>query len=212
MTPGRSNGPLVGGLLLIWLIVVSAGLAGLWRYAETPGPAATAAATWPDASHVMRDTHRPTLIVFAHPQCACSRASLGELSVLMTHVQHRVTVKVLFYRPSGAADNWVRSDLWQSAAVIPGVEVAIDENGNEASAFGAAASGQTLLYDASGHLMFSGGITAARGHAGDNAGRRALLSLLTGGDPATAHTPVFGCILKGAPAADPTMTSTRGTT
>jgi len=208
MTTGRSKERLVGGLFLAWLILVGAGLAGMWRYAETAGPAATASGMWPRASHVVRDARRPTLLVFAHPQCACSRASIGELSILMTHVQERVTAKVLFYRPSGAADAWVHSDLWQSAAAIPGVEVAIDEDGTEASVFGAAVSGQTLLYDAAGDLIFSGGITVARGHAGDNTGRSALLSLLTNTDATTARTPVFGCFLKGAPTTSPAMTST----
>ena len=49
-----------------------------------------------------------------------------------------------------------------------------DDDGAEARRFGAETSGQTLLYDARGALAFSGGITGARGHAGDNAGRASL--------------------------------------
>ena len=62
---------------------------------------------------------------------------------------------------------------YYSAAEIPGVEVVSDEDDAQSAAFGAAVSGQTLLYDREGRLIFSGGITAARGHAGDNAGRSA---------------------------------------
>ena len=36
--------------------------------------------------------------------------------------------------------------------------------------FGAETSGQTLLYDRDGRLLFSGGTTGSRGHDGDNAG------------------------------------------
>jgi hypothetical protein len=42
-------------------------------------------------------------------------------------------------------------------------------------------------------LLFAGGITAARGHAGDNAGRSAIETLLAGGRPGYDRTPVFGC-------------------
>ena len=70
-----------------------------------------------------------------------------------------------------------------------------DENGVDATVFDAATSGQTLLYDADGRLIFSGGMTGARGHSGDNAGRTALTALLTDGRSATSQTSVFGCLL-----------------
>jgi hypothetical protein len=180
---------------LVWLAVVVTGLGQLWVYAETPGPSATPPDPWPAASHIVRDTHRPLLLMFLHPQCPCSRASVGELALLMAHVQGQVTVKVLVYRPVTQEPDWEHTDLWTSAAAIPGVQVATDVTGSEAAIFGAAVSGQTLLYDRDGRLAFNGGITAARGHAGDNAGRGTLLSLLREGTASTSRTPVFGCLL-----------------
>jgi hypothetical protein len=186
---------LIAAAFLMWILVVGVGLGNLWAYAQTPGPAARASETWPSAAHLARDERRPTLVVFAHPQCPCSRATIGELSLLMTHAQQSVTTYVVFYRPSEAAAGWEETDLWRSAAAIPGVQVLPDEGGAEASAFGAATSGQTLLYDAGGRLIFRGGITSARGHSGDNAGRSAVLSLLHHGGSATSQTSVFGCLL-----------------
>jgi len=180
---------------LLWLLVVGAGLVKMWAYAQAPGPAAHASATWPLATRLVRDTHRPTLLVFAHPQCPCSRATIGELALLMTRAQNRVTAYVVFYRPLEAEAGWEQTDLWRSAAAIPGVHVARDDNGAEAAVFDAATSGQTLLYDAGGRLIFSGGITGARGHSGDNAGRSALTALLNGGRSVTSRTSVFGCLL-----------------
>jgi hypothetical protein len=84
-----------------------------------------------------------------------------------------------------------------SAAAIPGVHVISDERGAQARMFGALVSGQTLLYSATGSLLFSGGITGARGHEGDNPGRTVLTSMLTGQRADTVHTPVFGCYLHG---------------
>lgn len=53
----------------------------------------------------------------------------------------------------------------------------------------------SMLYGADGRLLFSGGITGSRGHSGDNEGRRAIVSLLTGEGAYKSDTPVFGCSL-----------------
>ena len=70
-----------------------------------------------------------------------------------------------------------------------------DVDGLEAARFGVQASGQTLLYGANGNLQFSGGITASRGHSGDNLGRSAIVALVTTGESTTNHTSVYGCSL-----------------
>ena len=67
---------------------------------------------------------------------------------------------VVFFKPSGTAEDWEQTDLWKSAAAIPGVAVSIDVDGAEAQRFQATTSGHTLLYDAEGKLLFSGGITS----------------------------------------------------
>ncbi len=139
--------------------------------------------------------------MLAHPHCPCTRASVGELARLMTRCEGLLTARVLFFEPPDAPEGWVRTDLWRSAAAIPGVDVLEDESGVEAGRFGATTSGQTVLYDVNGRLLFRGGITGARGHAGDNAGRSAIVSLLTGGTAGRMETSVFGCALQ-APRSD----------
>jgi hypothetical protein len=91
--------------------------------------------------------------------------------------------------------DWERTGLWDAASAIPGVTALRDEDGREASVFRAETSGQTFLYAPDGHLLFSGGTTGARGHAGDNAGRATILALLTNGTADRHGTPVFGCSL-----------------
>jgi hypothetical protein len=188
-------------LSIAWLIVVSLGLMKLWAYSNTPGPAATGGITWPNETSIPRDPEHSTLVVFAHPQCPCSDASIEELARLMAHVQGRVTVRVVFYRPAHAEAGWERTSLWNRAEAIPGVTVSADDDGRQAALFGAMVSGQTMLYDASGTLAFEGGLTYARGHAGDNAGSTAIASLLLKGQALTHHSPVFGCFLRESPAA-----------
>lgn len=135
------------------------------------------------------------MLVFAHPRCPCSRATLGELAVLMAQAHGRVQAHVWFYRPENLPPGWEKTDLWHSAAAIPGVSVACDVGGAEARHFHARVSGQTLLYAADGRCRFSGGITAARGHSGDNGGRSAVLALLDHAAMESVTAPVFGCAL-----------------
>jgi len=47
-------------------------------------------------------------------------------------------------------------------------------------------------------LLFKGGITSGRGHAGDNAGADAIALLLAAQDPGVRQTPVYGCSLVNA--------------
>lgn len=135
------------------------------------------------------------MVMMIHPHCPCSRASIGELALLMAEVPGRVNANVLFIKPHEFPEQWEKTDLWNSAARIPGVKFDVDDDAAEARFFGSQTSGQVMLYDINGQLLFKGGITASRGHSGDNDGRRAIVSLLTQHHEDRAETPVFGCPL-----------------
>lgn len=186
---------LLAFLLLLWLSVVGCGMALVWSYNYQAGEPAEAPAHWPKDSRIQPTSGQHTLIVMAHPKCPCTRATVEELSKLMTHTQGRLQTYVLFVKPKGTSEDWNRTDLWDSASVIPGVKVLIDDDGTEAGRFGAHVSGQTLLYDEKGSLVFRGGITESRGQVGDNAGRRAVEALVNEGAADRDQTVVFGCPL-----------------
>ena len=199
----RCRGALLVALGSLWAVLVGAGLKILANYETGPGEAGEAPLVWPAASRIERHAGRATLVMAAHPRCPCTRASIRELALLMAGCQGRVTATVLFIRPAGFEDGWERSDLWDSASAIPGVTVRSDDQGVEARRFGAKTSGQAVLYDADGRLLFSGGITGSRGHSGDNAGRSAIVALLTKGTAPRRRTSAFGCPLE-SPARPPT--------
>jgi hypothetical protein len=116
----------------------------------------------------------------------------------MARSQGRVAAHVVFFKPGKFTDDWTQTSLWWSAATIPGVTVHEDLDGGQARLFGAETSGYVLLYDTHGQLLFRGGITGGRGHAGDNAGENALVSLLAGKNVNLKQTPVYGCSLLGS--------------
>jgi hypothetical protein len=182
-------------VLPLWVVAALVGMRSLLNYQVGAGAAAQAPATWPATSSVPRSATRPLVLLLAHPRCPCTRATVSELERIEAQTGGQLPVVVLFVLPAGREPQWVHTDLWQSAARIPGVRVVIDRGGVEARRFGVSTSGQTLFYDEHGTLRFAGGITPGRGHAGDNAGADAVVALARHEDVALASTPVYGCAL-----------------
>jgi hypothetical protein len=180
-----------------WLACVVAGLAALMNYDNRPGMSADAPQHWPVASRLPRDADGPTLVMLAHPRCDCTRASLAELEELLARARRRPRTLVVFIRPGRVEGGWEQTALWQIASAIPGVTVVRDDEAVESQRFGVQTSGQVLLYDRDGQLLYSGGATGARGKTGANAGRDALIAALDGRDGHRTTAPVFGCPLLG---------------
>jgi hypothetical protein len=184
---------LFGGVLFLWCAGVMAGVIALWRYSSTPGAMGVAPKRWPANTLIHPRPGRATLIMLAHPHCPCTRASLNELARLPTRGE--ADTWVLFLKPSEVEAGWEKTDLWDIATAIPGVQPIADADGTAAKTFGAETSGHVLLYDADGALRFSGGITAARGHEGPSAGANAILTAMHGGEPGPDRALTFGCPL-----------------
>jgi hypothetical protein len=182
-------------LVVAWAAVAGAGMTALAAYKSRPGPPAAAPARWPESSRIQRALGMPTLVMFAHPMCPCTEASLTELARLMRRVEGKVSAHVLFIRPDGTPDTWAHSPRWAQAARIPGVSVEADPDAAEALRFDSGTSGEVFFYDASSALRFSGGITPARGHQGDNPGSDRVAALVAGASDGWRATPVFGCPL-----------------
>ncbi|HEX9959925.1 MAG TPA: hypothetical protein VGB00_03275 [Pyrinomonadaceae bacterium] len=182
--------------IILWLSIAVGGVFYLARYENTPAAQDVSyPAVFPPESRIERGRGRPTLIFFAHPKCPCTRASLRELARLMTDTGGKMQAYIVFIKPAGESEEWTQTDLRASAEMIPNARVLIDEDERETGIFNAQTSSLTLLYDRDGNLRFSGGITAARGHEGDNAGRRAVFEIITEEAGKKVETFVFGCPL-----------------
>src|SRR6266852_2319151 len=80
----------------LWVPAVAFGINALWTYATTPGRAAETTRDWPGGAPIKRAEGQATLVMFVHPQCPCTAASLGELAIIMAHAQGQLEANVFF--------------------------------------------------------------------------------------------------------------------
>jgi hypothetical protein len=194
----------IGTLIAAWLVVVASGWCWVANYEFTINePAAYGlVAEWPADSELERSQNLPTLVLFLHPKCPCSRATLHELNDLLKKIAASGSplpaVLVVATVPKNAGEEWLRTDTVAQSENFPRGTVFIDHSGVEAARFGAMTSGTMMLFDASGARRFAGGITISRGHEGQSAGGDLLAGLLRGESGANTKSrdlPVFGCRL-----------------
>lgn len=186
----------------VWAAIVVGGFSWMTAHAATPGTMNDAPGHWPATSPAL-DPALPTLVLFAHPECPCTRASLHELEWVLARTRGQVRPYVVFAKPPGAPPSWERSTLRAMAEAIPGVVVVDDSGDRLAHAFQAKTSGDVVVYRPTGELAFAGGITDGRGHEGANASRDALFDLLRGSTSMSERilSRVFGCPIE-APTSD----------
>src|SRR5256885_12910626 len=131
----------------VWVMALGGGVWVIHVHSTTPGASGETPSSWPTGSTLARRDGGPTVLMFVHPDCPCTKASLTELAAVASQTQ---------------------------------VEPIVTPDRDEAARFGARTSGYVVVYDASGHLVFAGGITGSRGHAGDNNRRRDAIAAIRG--------------------------------
>lgn len=191
----RSRGRRATVVVTVWAAVVLAGLARLAIYDATPGAASGASAR----QAIAGAGDAPSLVVFIHPFCPCSRATLDVLDEIVSRrpSSTTTTTTIVFADVTDGDVGPDAGDAWRRAARIRGARLVRDDaDGTMARRFDARTSGQLVALDARGSIAYAGGITPSRGHAGDSAGRLAVESVLEGVTPATSSGPVFGCELR----------------
>ena len=192
-------------LFAVWGICVAAGCLILQAYAASPGAAVQPLRTWPKATLIPLDSRRPTLLMFLHPLCPCSGASVDELSEILARSGDRVAAHAVILR-TGSKTLGAGPRIDGSLTELPGLTIWDDERGALARQFGVRTSGHVVLYSPHGRLLYSGGITPCRGHRGDNYGRTAVLAEIFGKAADRCRAPAFGCPLfdpQQEPAAEP---------
>jgi hypothetical protein len=169
-TRGLGKSSILGVVVLLWLLLVLSGAHALLRYESTPGAPGTPPLLWPTHAGIVRPAGKFTLVMLSHPDCPCTQASLAELEHVIARTQGHLVGFIVFSKPESSRSEIESSDLWHQAARIPGITPVDDQRGTASQKFHGYVSGQTMLYDPAGRLIFSGGITSGRGHQGDDPG------------------------------------------
>lgn len=169
----------------MWAIAVGVGVREIYAYATEPGAQSGAPAQWPEDS-TLRITGKPAIVMFVHPECPCTRASLAELEGIARHVGDRATITIV---SDGTGTGWDR------AARVANATRVLDPLGTEAKRFGAHTSGHVVVYDEHRVHRFAGGVTGSRGHVGANVGRELVQEIVDGAPIRDLAHAVFGCAL-----------------
>lgn len=178
-----------------WATAVLAGMIWLQQYSLTEGKSGSVPSL-KSFTRLPTDPGKANLLIFIHPQCPCTRASLRELERLMTRAGDRLAVLSIVYTPSNPPAQWIDHSIQEQLRVIPGIQVVKDIDGVLAREFGAYTSGWTILYNRDGQCLYSGGITPQRGHEGDNPGSQAILHYLEHPNAPATQGRVFGCPIR----------------
>lgn len=185
---------------LLWAIFIGIGLYLLMYHEITPGAQPKVPPIkFPKDSKLKLSSDKDTLVMFVHPQCPCTEASLKQLSPLS--LKQDLNIQLVHYKPSKLPDGWREEWQLEDWTKQKTVQVIEDSDGLEAKRFDARTSGQTFLFAPNGTLLFHGGITAARGVTGENEGFNNLSKALARDKTAEAQNPnlkkslVFGCNL-----------------
>lgn len=182
-------------LISLWGILLIAGSYFIIGYELTPGESGSVVPNLPDHPVIDDGDGLPTLLVFAHPRCPCTTATIRQLERLLAECGDGIATTVIFLQPANQPENWSKTPLWEAATQIPSVKVRPDFAGQLARQLKVYTSGTAILFDQSGRLIFQGGITASRGHEGDNFGADSIRSFVQSGGSPRRSTPVFGCSL-----------------
>lgn len=177
--------------LAAWCCALLAGFVAIHRGASIPGEALAAPAHWPASTTLPLDEARPTLLLFAHPNCPCTRATVRQLASVERVRLGSVRAIVVLSGP--AVDDDANASLAAAAAPLLRAEVVLDPSGEEARRFGASTSGHVALFSTRARTLFSGGVTPGRGHEGRCESLDSLNRALRDGAPAPDAYPVFGC-------------------
>lgn len=182
-------------VIVAYFIALLTGIALVHRASAVSGPTNGSPAQWPGSNALTLAADAPTLLIFAHPRCPCTEATLINLRSIAAAERARVVLIISGPAARVQASDDERRLLENARADI----VTRDPDGAEAERFGVLTSGHVLVYRQDGTRAFSGGITPMQGHRGAcDALERLSRSLKYERVPADkgatmGDLPVYGC-------------------
>ena len=103
------------GLVGVWGVVAIAGLIAVYAHAFKNEDIGRAEVIWPSDSSLEQSPDRCTLVMFAHPRCPCTLASLDSLARVMGVADCKAVV--VFWQPDSDSQP-VESSSWRNSPSI----------------------------------------------------------------------------------------------
>lgn len=182
-----------------WAVLLAGSFAVVHAYMGRPGPSASAvAAQWPAQTELGQPDGMAQLLVFLHPRCPCTDATLANLvTALGTPRESGSMCEITVIMSGPAVSEGCPPHLQRRLEAMGSVTVRNDVDGSIARDFGAITSGHVVWCDGRGRVAFSGGITPGRGHVGpcESLARLTALVQHQHGDGPLEPTPVYGCAI-----------------
>lgn len=195
--------PIFATKLVSFIACACAIVVGTWcltDYSNRPGFAGNVAETfnlgWANSEWSLDqkiDDKKRSLIFFYHPHCPCTKATIRCLERIFTRFDDQPNFVAVAYCPGTEHDSWIESSLTATLRNVDQSQVVIDRDGKYCMNFGVCTSGHAVVYDDTGRLIFSGGVTPGRGHEGHSRAASDLLNKINGLSGEVSHWPVYGC-------------------
>lgn len=168
-------------LFAIWGVLVTIGFGLTMSWSMKPGS---------EAKVIRPETVSSELRVEGvfHPDCPCSAASIELMSQALEMSDREFQVTLFFVGKGSESKNVAL------AKKISGSELVFLSEHDGVQRFGEATSGQIFVWRGQ-DLLFSGGVTDARGESAQGAAYRAFLSALDGEASDELLLPTYGCPL-----------------
>ena len=155
-------------LVLIWIALVIVISSYFYIYQYTDGHIVVRQ-DYSDAIKLLNskaEVEYPLTLLFLHPECPCSDASIYELQQIQK-LNKEMNYKVVISYPKNTFEKWSNSNRAKRQLNRDSIFELLDDKENVlAKAFGAYTSGFTLIFNTPEDLVFAGGITPSRGHLG----------------------------------------------
>ncbi|GIX00102.1 MAG: hypothetical protein KatS3mg111_3434 [Pirellulaceae bacterium] len=134
------------------------------------------------------------VLVFVHPKCPCSMATIDNLGRLLPRCPANYAVTAIVFVPEGKDKEWATETATFAALErLPHTRIEFDTGGTRIRQWNVRRSGHVIVKAPDGSVAFSGGITLERGHAGESLGTVSMMRVLMQQSPPARAVPVFGC-------------------
>lgn len=189
---------LIPVLTVVWSAGLLAGSVWLIDHSSKPGEVELNIKSWPTETHLAQHSGKPQVLVFVHPMCSCSEVTLAEMSSLFQRLNTPCEISLVISTTDHTSIPENRVHGFETWCQQVGAHLVWDFGRSEARRFGVTTSGHVFLFSSDGNLQFQGGVTAGRGHHGENPGLSSLVELLTNTQPRKSSRDCFqtyGCPL-----------------